>query len=205
MVVSWSKYVVHLIALFPDYHLIKSIVEAPVALNETIPKFYVTGQAINLPAIVITIAITLLLISGIRPTSIVNLILVIIKIIILLIFIYACSTYVKSENYKPFFRSNSGRSLTEIIHQHILFHILGSFSIIDMLDACTYVFFSYVGFDSVAAVAQEARPPTAYPLAFAIIAPIVISSLIYIGVCSVRFGLIPYESLASDDPLYVGM
>jgi APA family basic amino acid/polyamine antiporter len=88
---------------------LQQLVEAPINWNETVPNFYITGQAINLPAIAITVAMTLLLISGNRPTAMVNLVLVIIKIIILLIFIFACCKYVNRDNYKPFFPPNEGK------------------------------------------------------------------------------------------------
>jgi APA family basic amino acid/polyamine antiporter len=109
VVVDWSKYVVHFINLFSNYNVTSSVVGAPIAWDETALSFYITGQAINLPAIAITIAMTLLLISGIRPTAIVNLVLVVIKIIILLIFIFACCKYVDLNNYKPFFPKNEGK------------------------------------------------------------------------------------------------
>jgi APA family basic amino acid/polyamine antiporter len=110
---AWSEYVVDLINLLSDYNVTKSVVEAPIAWNETALNFYITGQAINLPAIAITMAITFLLISGIRPTAMVNLVLVIIKIIILLIFIFACCKYVNRDNYKPFFPPNGGKQLMQ--------------------------------------------------------------------------------------------
>ena len=74
-----------------------------------------------------------------------------------------------------------------------------------MLTACTYVFFAYIGFDSIATVAQEARPPFARPIAFATIASVVISALIFIGICTVMVGLVPYNQLESDDPLSIAM
>jgi len=108
VVVRWSHYVVHLTDLVSDYNATRSIVQAPVAWNETLGIFEVTGQVINLPSIAITIAITILLIIGIRETAIVNLILVVIKITILLIFIFSCCIYVDRNNYSPFFPSNLG-------------------------------------------------------------------------------------------------
>lgn len=74
-----------------------------------------------------------------------------------------------------------------------------------MLKGCTYVFFAYLGFDSVATVAQEARAPTARPIAFATISSVVISLLIYIGISTVMVGLVPYNLLDSDDPLSIAM
>jgi amino acid transporter len=108
VVVRWSSYIVHLIQLISNYNIINWIVQAPVTWDEESVRFYATGQAINIPAIAITIAITVVLITGIRKTAIVNLILVIFKIIVLLIFIFACCIYVKRNNYDPFFPSNLG-------------------------------------------------------------------------------------------------
>jgi APA family basic amino acid/polyamine antiporter len=75
-----------------------------------------------------------------------------------------------------------------------------------MLKACTYVSLAYVGFDAVSTVAQEARAPIGRSIAFATIASVVISILIYIGICTVIVGLVPYDNLLeSDDPLSVAM
>jgi basic amino acid/polyamine antiporter, APA family len=108
VVVGWGEYVQHLIGIISDYNVTSSIVQAPIAWNETSVGFYVTGQVINLPAIAITIGITILLIIGIRETAMVNMVLVVIKIIILLIFIFVTCRYVNRNNYKPFFPSNLG-------------------------------------------------------------------------------------------------
>ncbi|CAF3477989.1 unnamed protein product, partial [Rotaria sp. Silwood2] len=74
------------------------------------------------------------------------------------------------------------------------------YGVTGMLQACTYVFFAYVGFDSVSTVAQEAKAPER-SLSIATIASTVISLLLYIGICTVMVGLVPYESLNSDSPL----
>ncbi len=108
VVVNWSHYVVHFINLISDYNITTSLVQAPVAWSEELNTFYGTGQVINLPSIVITIAITIVLIIGIRETVIINLIFVVIKVIILLIFIFTCCAHVDRKNYDPFFPSNAG-------------------------------------------------------------------------------------------------
>ncbi len=108
MTVRWSDYVLHLINLISNYNITTSLVEAPVAWSEDSNKFYTTGQVINLPAIAITIAVSFVLIIGIRETAIVNLTFVIIKVIILLIFIIAGSMQVATKNYDPFIPPNRG-------------------------------------------------------------------------------------------------
>ena len=198
----------HLIELISGYHVTSMVVLPPVAWNETGMNFYATGQVINLPAIAITIAITVLLVSGIRPTAIVNLVLVVFKIIILLIFIFACAKYVKKENYQPFFPRNEGRS--KISNTSLLSYvcILGSFSrygFTGMLQACTHVFFAYVGFESIANVVQEAKIPSVISVSVATIASVVISLFIYIGICTVMVGLVPYHLLQSGNPLAEAM
>jgi APA family basic amino acid/polyamine antiporter len=69
-----------------------------------------------------------------------------------------------------------------------------------MLRACSYVFFAVIGFDSVATIAQEAKSPTK-SLPRAIIGSLVISILIYIAICTVMVGLVPYEMLNTESPL----
>ena len=73
-----------------------------------------------------------------------------------------------------------------------------------MLEASTYVFFAYVGFDSVATVAQEARKPTR-SMPIGTMGSTIISLLIYIGICTVMVGLVPYQQLNSDSPLNEAM
>jgi APA family basic amino acid/polyamine antiporter len=69
-----------------------------------------------------------------------------------------------------------------------------------MLHASTFVFFAYVGFETVTAVAQEAKQPSrSMPLA--LILSLVISLLIYVGVCTVMVGLVPYQLLNTTYPL----
>ncbi|CAF2604017.1 unnamed protein product [Rotaria sp. Silwood2] len=184
--ISWSKHVVLFVDLVSDYNATSMIVQAPLAWDEDAERFYVTGQAINLPAIAITIAITILLIIPTRQMAIFNLVLVVFKIIILLIFIFACCNYVDRKNYKLFFPPNEGP--------------FSNYGVTGMLQACTYVFFAYVGFDAVSTVAQEARAPER-SLPIAIIGSTIISLLLYIGICTVMVGLVPYDRLNSDSPL----
>lgn len=206
---NWSRFVVRFIEYVSDYKVIKSIVEAPLAWNNTSQSFYQTGQIINLPAVAITVAITVVLLSGIRPTAIVNLILVIIKIIIILIIIFASCGYVDRKNYQPFFPANQGtiKPLSLIEYLSFVFYV-GSFSkfgFTGMLQACTNVFFAYVGFDCVATVAQEAKTPTAKTVPIGLISSVVISLLIFVGMSTIMVGLVNYELLNTSTPLFVAL
>lgn len=96
------------IDLVSDHNVTSSLVQAPIAWSDDLESFYATGQIINLPSIMITIAITIVLIVGIRETVIINLVFVVIKVIILLIFIFAGCVYVDRKNYDPFIPTNEG-------------------------------------------------------------------------------------------------
>ncbi|CAF0977278.1 unnamed protein product [Rotaria magnacalcarata] len=188
--VSWSKYIVFFIDIVSGYSVKSMFAQPPVSWNETTEVFIVTGQIVNLPAMVIVVAFTVILIIGIRETAIANLVLVVIKVTIIFIFIFACCKYVNPKNYEPFFPSN-----------------LGSFSkygIPGMLQASTLIFFAYVGFDSVATVAQEVKSPER-SLPIALIGSNIISLLLYVGICTVMVGLVSYEQLNSNNPLSVAI
>ena len=106
--VRWGQYVVHFINLISDYNVTRVLVRAPVVYMKESNQFEVTGAALDLPAIAITVAICFVLIVGIRRTAIVNLVLVVIKLTILIMFIILGSMYVDRKNYEPFFPSNTG-------------------------------------------------------------------------------------------------
>lgn len=111
VVVGWSKLFVHFIDTLSDYNVTVRIVHSPVFWRNDTDVITATGALFDLPAIIITIAIIILLIYGIRQTATVNLILVVLKIIILLIFIFACYKYINISNYAPFFPPNEGTCL----------------------------------------------------------------------------------------------
>ena len=108
MAVCWGDYVVHFIQLVSDFNITSSLVDAPIGWSKESDRMYITGSAINLPAIAIVFAICFVLIIGIRETAIVNLVFVIIKVVVLIIFIIAGSIYVDRKNYESFFPPNTG-------------------------------------------------------------------------------------------------
>ena len=86
---------------------------------------------------------------------------------------------------------------------NFLMSLLGLFSefgVTGILNACIFVFFAYIGFDFIGTVAQESKAPTR-SIPIATIGSLVISLLIYIGICTVMVGFVPYESLDTSSPL----
>ncbi|CAF3659642.1 unnamed protein product [Adineta steineri] len=186
IVVNWSSHIVHFIGIVSNLNVSSVFLQAPLIADENSINITVTGDVLNLPAIGITIAIAILLFIGIRQTAIINLLFDIIKILALLIFIFACCKYVNTSNYYPFFPPNKGS--------------FNQFGITGMLKGSTSVFFAYIGFESVATAAQEADKPSR-TLPISLIGSLVISMLIYLGVSTVMVGLIPYYLIDEDNPL----
>jgi basic amino acid/polyamine antiporter, APA family len=109
VVADWSRYVVDLINLISRHNVTRLIVEPPILYYPETRDFVITGQVIDLPAIAISCVTVIILLLGIRKSAIFNLVFVVFKVSVLLIFIFAGCVYVKRENYTPFFPPNEGR------------------------------------------------------------------------------------------------
>lgn len=72
------------------------------------------------------------------------------------------------------------------------------------MHGATVVFFAYIGFDSVTTTAQETKNPQR-TLPIGIIGSLVISTVLYIAVCAVMVGLVPYQMLDSPSPISEAM
>lgn len=107
--VGWSGYVVNFIEIVSKQNATRWIVSAPVAWRENNASFYVTGEVINLPAVLVVLALTALLLIGIGESAKINIVIVIIKILVVLLFIFASCGYINRKNYTPFFPPNEGK------------------------------------------------------------------------------------------------
>jgi APA family basic amino acid/polyamine antiporter len=73
-----------------------------------------------------------------------------------------------------------------------------------MLHGATVVFFAYIGFDSVTTTAQETKNPQR-SLPFGIIGSLLISTILYVAVCTIMVGIVPYTTLDSPNPISEAM
>jgi len=145
---------------------------------------------INLPAMVIVAAITLLLVIGIRESARFNNIMVIIKVAIILLFIAVGFAFVQSGNWHPFIPKNTGT--------------WGEFGLSGILRAAGVIFFAYIGFDAVSTAAQEAKNPQK-DMPVGIMGSLGISTFLYILVAIVLTGIVSYSLLNVADPVAVGV
>src|SRR3954469_15553742 len=137
------------------------------------------GGSFNLPAMFLVLAVTALLIYGVRESARTNTVMVFVKIAILIFFIVVGVGSISGDNYSPW--APNGFDGTA--------------------DAAALIFFAYIGFDAVSTSGEEAENPER-DLPIAIIGSLLIATLLYILVAIVAVGLAPQDQLAgSDAPL----
>lgn len=124
---------------------------------------------VNLPALVILLLLTLLLIKGTKESAIVNSVIVFIKVTIVLIFIVLGWKFINPANHVPYLIPE-GTPGHESLFKHGVGGILGGAAI---------VFFAFIGFDAVSTAAQEAKNPKR-DMPIGILGSLVICTILYI-------------------------
>jgi len=144
----------------------------------------------NLPAAVIVVLVSALLVIGIKQSADTNTLLVGIKAAVLVVFVVAGASYINRDNLTPFIPANTGA--------------FGQFGWSGVLRGAGVMFFAYIGFDAVSTAAQEAKNPSR-DMPIGILSSLAICTVIYIAVAIVLLGIVPYQQLNVADPLAVGI
>jgi basic amino acid/polyamine antiporter, APA family len=139
----------------------------------------------NIPAVVILLLLTLLLIRGTKESAFVNGIIVILKVTIVLLVIGIGWGFVNAANHTPFIPASTTYTTPQGI-QHAYGGILG------ILGAAGVVFFAYIGFDAVSTAAQEARNPKR-DMPIGILGSLVICTILYVLFSYVLSGVATVE------------
>jgi basic amino acid/polyamine antiporter, APA family len=142
------------------------------------------GGIVNLPAVLIIVLMSLLLIRGTKGSAIVNSIIVAIKIAVVLTFIFLGWKYINTANYNPYIPDNTGK--------------FGDFGFSGIIRAAAIVFFAYIGFDAVSTAAQEAKNPKR-DMPIGILGSLLICTILYIVFAHVMTGVTSYTSFAGKD------
>jgi APA family basic amino acid/polyamine antiporter len=186
--VGWSGYFV---SFFDGIglRLPRALTAAPgVAMNPAVPG---SGHGVfNLPAALIVLGVAALLIKGIKESARLNNVLVVIKVVVLVVFVAAGASYVRSGNLHPFIPPNTGG--------------FGSFGWSGVLRGAGIMFFAYIGFDAVSTAAQESKAPQR-DMPIGILLSLAICTVLYIAVAIVLMGIVPYARLNVPDPIAVGI
>ena len=201
--VAWSGYFVKFLHLFGvDFPVwlcndMATATEKIVAHNKEFPAemWDLPSLAFNLPAFVITWIVTAILVRGIKEAASTNNIIVIIKVAVVLFVIVVGAFYIDPANWQPFI-PNEVPALDEMGKATGKMN----FGFGGVLTAATIVFFAYIGFDAVSTQAGEAINPKK-DVPFAIIASLVICTVLYILVSLVLTGMVPYTLLDKAAPV----
>src|SRR3984885_4381292 len=129
----------------------------------------------NIPAFLIVMLLTVVLVRGIRESARTNNIMVLVKIFAILLFVFFGLSFIHPANYHPF--SPNGWS--------------------GVLAGGSIIFFTYIGFDSVSTASEECRQPRR-DVPIGILATLAVCTVLYIGVAVVLTGMVPWLSVAGD-------
>ena len=171
--VSWSSYVDKLLQSF-SIVLPSNLIHCP---WDEVPGI------INLPAVIIVCAISVLLMIGISESARVNAVIVVVKVTIVIVVIAVGYSYIKPENYTPFIPPNTGT--------------FGEFGFSGVMRAAAVIFFAYIGFDAVSTAAQEAKKPQR-DMPIGIIGSLVVCTILYILFARVLTGMVNYKVFHGD-------
>ena len=193
--IGWSGYVVSFLRDV-GIDVPARLASAPLAYDPATHAWSATGAVLNLPAVAIIVAITALLVIGIRESARFNNVIVAIKLVVILLFIVLALPAVSTANWATpsnpqgaFIPPNAGT---------------GVFGWSGVLRGAAVVFFAYIGFDAVSTAAQEAKAPDR-DMPIGILGSLVICTLLYVAVSFVLTGVVPFDRLNVPDPIAVGI
>ncbi|SDA55090.1 MULTISPECIES: amino acid permease [unclassified Janthinobacterium] len=173
--VGWSGYFQSLLSGFG--------IALPVALTAAPGALPGVTTFINLPALVIMLALTAMLGWGVRESARLNNIMVAIKVGVVLLFILFGARHVQPANWQPYM----------------------PFGYHGMLSAAALVFFAFIGFDAVTSAAEEVKKPSR-DLPIGIIGSLAVCAVLYVVVSAIMTGIVPYQKfLGVDHPVSLAL
>lgn len=166
---------------------------ALIALGITLPSSVLSapgaGGSVNLLAMLIILALTVLLALGAKVSARFNGVMVGVKLVVLLVFIVVAIPHVNPANWHPFIPAPGVNAMGN-----------PAYGWGGIADGAAIIFFAYIGFDSVSTATEEtANPQRNVPIG--IIASLVICTALYMVVSLLITGLAPYQTLNSAAPV----
>ncbi|HEV7365572.1 MAG TPA: amino acid permease [Gemmatimonadales bacterium] len=194
--VGWSGYFVSLLDYF-NIHLPTAVTSAPLRWCTTAdvtnavlacaePGWNRTGSLFNLPAMLIVLLASTILVIGIKESAKVNNLIVVLKLAVVLMFIIFAVKYVNPGNWHPFIPPNTGH--------------FGEYGWSGVFRGAGLIFFAYIGFDVVSTAAQEAKNPQK-DMPKGILGSLVICTILYVLVSLILTGLVRYDRLNVPHPV----
>jgi APA family basic amino acid/polyamine antiporter len=151
-----------------------------------ITDLHLTGAIINLPAVVLIVALTTLLVVGVRETARFNNVMVLLKVGIVLLLILFGLPFVTASHFTPFIPPNTGQ--------------YGHFGFSGILAGAAIAFFAFIGFEAVSVAASECKNAQR-DLPIGILGSLAICAVLYILVAIVLIGIADWRTLDVPDPM----
>ncbi len=192
--IAWSEYLNELMDGAIPYSLCHSPFES---FTDSAGVLH-TGL-INIPALFILLAMTMLLIRGTQESAFVNSIIVFIKVSIVLIFIAVGWQYIRPENHTPYLIPETMGVVKDkagaIIYDYTPWNRHGWGGV---LGGAAIVFFAFIGFDAVSTAAQEAKNPKR-DMPIGILGSLVVCTILYVLFAHVLTGVAPWQDFVNPE------
>jgi APA family basic amino acid/polyamine antiporter len=186
---GWSTYFDSMLQNLFGVHLDPRLLNAPwkhvvgegfSIQHVAMPDGSMAAAWFNLPAVIITAIVTVVLVIGIRESAGFNAAMVLLNVGVVLTLIGAGAAYVDPANWRPFLhRENGWRGVA-----------MGA----------AQIFIAYIGFDSISTHAEEAAEPQK-DMPIGIIGALTICTVLYVATAAVLTGMIPYAEISHSAPL----
>lgn len=183
--VGWSGLFVNFLQTELGIYIPAQLTAGPLQMVALADGSQVPGW-FNLPALLIVLLVTAILVVGIRESANVNTIIVFVKVAVVITFIVAGISKVVTANWTPFIPQNTG--------------VFGEYGISGIMAGAGVIFFAYIGFDAVSVAAQESRNPQK-DLPVGILGSLAICTILYILFASVLTGIVPYQQIDPNAPV----
>jgi basic amino acid/polyamine antiporter, APA family len=175
-------------------------------LGLSLPASIAGGEesAFNLPAVIIVLLLTAILVVGIKISARFNAVVVAIKVAVVLFVIAAGLFFVRGANYSPFVPPSQPAEAAAGLDRTLVEAIFGqppaNYGLSGVFAAAALVFFAYIGFDIVATTAEETRNPQR-DVPRGILGSLAICATLYVAVSLVVVGMQNYRELDTEAPL----
>lgn len=194
---GWSHYFVdflHLVGISTPAVL----TNAPFDFDPATGRFIATGALIDLPALLIAAALTIILVAGIRRSAAFNLLMVVIKLTVVFLVIAIGAFHIDPANWHPF--APYGYTGISLFGHTLMGQQGAGGEPLGAMAGAAIVFYAYIGFDSVSTHAEEARNPSR-DVPIGIIGSLMLCTVLYIAVAAVLTGMVPYQEVDIDAPI----
>jgi len=194
---GWSAYARGLLAK-AGLGLPPALVESPWRYDAASGALVGTGALLNLPAVLVVAAVTLILVKGIQETSRLNTAMVAVKVAAVVFVIAVGLFFVSSANWRPF--APYGWTGLCFFGHTVAGQVDPGGKPVGMLAGAAIIFFAYIGFDAVSTHTEEARNPQR-DIPVGIVASLAVCTLLYIALVAVLTGMVRFDQLDISAPV----